>query len=165
MPRFFGTPDGIRVGQQFVERRELYDLHVHRHLQAGISGTKADGSDSIVVSGGYVDDEDHGDWIVYPGHGGNAGSSRRQVAHQSIDTAGDASLIRSRAQGLPVRVIRRKHISNSSDCPSRQRWLPGPSPILTSPTLRAQSRGQFATLRSRGKSRRFTNTTARFAER
>lgn len=112
MPKFFGTPDGIRVGQQFIDRRELHDLHVHRPLQAGISGTKAEGSDSIVVSGGYVDDEDHGDWIIYTGHGGNNPSSGRQIAHQSIDSPGNAGLITSRAEGLPVRVIRGKHVGS-----------------------------------------------------
>jgi putative restriction endonuclease len=112
MPRFFGTPDGIRVGKQFIDRRELHDLHVHRPLQAGISGTKAEGSDSIVVSGGYVDDEDHGDWIIYTGHGGNNPSSGRQIAHQSIDAPGNAGLITSRAEGLPVRVIRGAHVGS-----------------------------------------------------
>lgn len=97
MPRFFGTPDGIRVGKQFIDRRELHDLHVHRPLQAGISGTKAEGSDSIVVSGGYVDDEDHGDWIIHPGHGGNNPSSGRQIAHQSIDAPGNAGSLAGRA--------------------------------------------------------------------
>jgi hypothetical protein len=29
------------------------------------------GAESIVVSGGYEDDEDHGDTIIYTGHGGN----------------------------------------------------------------------------------------------
>lgn len=112
MPRFFGTPDGIRVGKQFIDRRELHDLHVHRPLQAGISGTKAEGSDSIVVSGGYVDDEDHGDWIIYTGHGGNNPSSGRQIAHQSIDAPVNAGLITSRAEGLPVRVIRGAHVGS-----------------------------------------------------
>lgn len=112
MPRFFGTPDGIRVGQQFVDRRELHDLHVHRPLQAGISGTKAEGSDSIVVSGGYIDDEDHGDWIIYTGHGGNDANTGRQIDHQSIDAPGNAGLITSRAEGLPVRVIRGRHVGS-----------------------------------------------------
>ncbi len=112
MPRFFGTPDGIRVGQQFIDRRELHDLHVHRPLQAGISGTRVEGSDSIVVSGGYIDDEDHGNWIIYTGHGGNDANTRRQIGHQSIDAPGNAGLITSRAEGLPVRVIRGRHVGS-----------------------------------------------------
>ena len=62
--RFFGTADGVRVGRLFVNRRELHEAFVHRPTQAGISGTKAEGADSIVVSGGYIDDEDHGDYII-----------------------------------------------------------------------------------------------------
>jgi putative restriction endonuclease len=112
MPKFFGTPDGIRVGQQFIDRRELHDLHVHRPLQAGISGTRAEGSDSIVVSGGYVDDEDHGDWMIYTGHGGNDSNTGRQIGHQSIDSPGNAGLITSRAEGLPVRVVRGRHVGS-----------------------------------------------------
>ena len=43
----------MKVGQRFIDRRELQSAWVHRPGQAGISGTKADGADSIVVSGGY----------------------------------------------------------------------------------------------------------------
>ena len=113
MSRFFGTPEGIRVGQQFIDRRELHDLHVHRPLQAGISGTKAEGADSIVVSGGYIDDEDHGSWIVYTGHGGNDSNTGRQIRHQTIDAPGNAGLVTSRAEGLPVRVVRGRHVGSS----------------------------------------------------
>jgi putative restriction endonuclease len=75
-------------------------------LQAGISGTKAEGADSIVVNGGYEDDEDHGDEIVYTGAGANDPSTRRQVADQDIDQSGIAGLITSELEGLPVRVVR-----------------------------------------------------------
>jgi putative restriction endonuclease len=37
----------------------------------GIHGTAKEGADSIVVSGGYVDDRDMGDVIIYTGEGGN----------------------------------------------------------------------------------------------
>ncbi|MCU1577001.1 MAG: hypothetical protein JWP70_1705 [Leifsonia sp.] len=106
MTRFFGQPDSVRVGQLFIDRRDLHESFVHRPLQAGISGTRADGADSIVVSGGYVDDEDHGDYIIYTGHGGNDPNSRGQIADQSPDATGNAGLITSMIQGLPVRVVR-----------------------------------------------------------
>lgn len=117
MPRFFGTPDGIHVGQLFISRRELHDLFVHAPLQAGISGTRAEGADSIVVSGGYADDEDHGDYIIYTGHGGNNSASRRQIADQSTDAPGNAGLVTSFVQGLPIRVIRGPH-RNSAYAPT-----------------------------------------------
>lgn len=113
MARFFGTPDGVRVGQFFIDRKELQRAWVHRPGQAGISGTKAEGADSIVVSGGYVDDEDHGSYLIYTGHGGNQRRPNRQVADQDPDAPGNAGLITSMVQGLPVRVIRGAHAGST----------------------------------------------------
>ncbi|HEX4058362.1 MAG TPA: YDG/SRA domain-containing protein [Galbitalea sp.] len=107
--RFFGTPDGVKVGDLFIDRKELHDRHVHAPIQAGISGTKSEGADSIVVSGGYRDDEDHGDYIIYTGHGGNDPNTHRQIADQSPSAPGNAGLITSMVEGLPVRVVRGKH--------------------------------------------------------
>ena len=112
MARFFGTPDGVAVGALFVDRQEVRDRNVHLPRQAGISGTRAEGADSIVVSGGYADDEDHGDYIIYSGHGGKDPNSSRQVADQTIDAPGNAGLITSKIQGLPVRVVRGVHKSS-----------------------------------------------------
>ncbi|AWB96374.1 hypothetical protein DCE93_12540 [Agromyces badenianii] len=106
MSRFFGTPDGVQVGQFFIDRRELQHAQVHRPGQAGISGTGKEGSDSIVVSGGYPEDVDHGSYIIYTGHGGQDQRTRRQIADQRIDAPGNAGLITSMVRGLPVRVIR-----------------------------------------------------------
>lgn len=72
----------------------------------GISGMKAEGADSIVVSGGYEDDEDLGDVLVYTGAGGNDPTTGKQIADQSIDQPGNAGLVTSQLEGLPVRVIR-----------------------------------------------------------
>ena len=72
---------------------------------AGISGSGSDGADSLVVSGGYEDDVDAGDLIVYTGHGGNDPSTRKQVADQDL-TVGNLALARSCLDGLPVRVVR-----------------------------------------------------------
>jgi len=109
MSKFFGTPDGVRVGQLFIDRRELHDAFVHRPTQGGISGTKAEGADSIVVSGGYVDDDDHGDYLIYTGHGGKDPNSSRQIKDQSAESSGNAGLIFSHLHALPVRVVRGKH--------------------------------------------------------
>jgi putative restriction endonuclease len=109
MTRFFGTPPDVHVGQQFIDRRELHEARVHRPLQAGISGTAAEGADSIVVSGGYVDDQDHGEYILYTGHGGNDRDTRRQIADQSPTAPGNAALITSMVNGYPVRVVRGAH--------------------------------------------------------
>jgi len=106
MPKFFGTPDGVKVGQFFVDRRELHELSVHRPPQSGISGTGREGSDSICLSGGYVDDEDHGDYILYTGQGGNDRNSGKQISDQNLQSPGNAGLITSGVKGLPVRVVR-----------------------------------------------------------
>ena len=52
---------------------------MHREIQAGIAGY-ADGApaESIVLSGGYPDDIDQGDVIVYTGQGGQVQASGRQ---------------------------------------------------------------------------------------
>lgn len=106
MPRFFGTPDGVEIGQLFSDRRELHAKNVHRPIQGGISGTKAEGADSICISGGYVDDEDYGDYIIYTGHGGRSPGGRGQDQDQSFDAPGNAGLRTSEVLGLPVRVVR-----------------------------------------------------------
>ncbi|WP_395245527.1 YDG/SRA domain-containing protein [Agromyces sp. MMS24-K17] len=109
MARFFGTPAGVHPGQFFIDRQELRDAFVHRPPQAGISGTAAEGADSIVVSGGYVDDVDSGTYLLYTGQGGRDQNTGRQIADQSPHTPGNAGLITSMVRGLPVRVIRGRH--------------------------------------------------------
>jgi putative restriction endonuclease len=59
--RLFGAIPGIPLGTAFADRRSLAQAGVHRPLQAGISGAGAEGADSVVVSGGYEDDQDYGD--------------------------------------------------------------------------------------------------------
>jgi putative restriction endonuclease len=103
-----GDIPGIAVGQSFGSRWLAHEAGVHRPPQGGICGTKATGAESIVVSGGYKDDEDYGDVIVYTGHGGQDGSGR-QVSDQSHDDSGNAALVTSHLRGLPVRVIRGKY--------------------------------------------------------
>jgi hypothetical protein len=65
--RYFGDLPSFPVGSHFPDRRALSASRVHRPPQAGISGSGTEGADSIVVSGGYEDDEDNGDIIVYTG--------------------------------------------------------------------------------------------------
>ena len=106
--RTFGPITGVRVGETFGDRKALSRSGIHRPLQAGISGNAADGADSIVVSGGYVDDQDFGDRIIYTGHGGNDPNTKRQIGDQDL-TRGNMALAISCDRGLPVRVTRGKH--------------------------------------------------------
>jgi putative restriction endonuclease len=104
MERVFGKPEGIEWGAWFPSRLDASRAGVHRPPMHGISGTSASGADSIVVSGGYEDDEDHGDVIRYTGHGGK--QSRKQVRDQSPLDGGNAALRTSMTEELPVRVLR-----------------------------------------------------------
>ncbi|WP_030392636.1 YDG/SRA domain-containing protein [Kitasatospora purpeofusca] len=103
-----GEPPDAYVGQEFSTRRLAHEAGVHRPPQAGICGTKATGAESIVLSGGYKDDEDYGDVVVYTGHGGQD-SSKNQVADQTLDDPGNAALVTSYLEGLLVRVLRGAH--------------------------------------------------------
>ena len=100
-----GEIEGIEVGTIFESRRALHDASIHRPLQAGIAGRAEIGAESIVLSGGYVDDEDYDSEIIYTGHGGRDLASGRLVADQDFSRQNQA-LVTSCLQGLPVRVIR-----------------------------------------------------------
>jgi putative restriction endonuclease len=58
-----------------------------------------------VLNGGYEDDHDYGDTIIYTGHGGNDPETGRQIAYQVL-LGGNKALAKSGLDGLPVRVIR-----------------------------------------------------------
>jgi putative restriction endonuclease len=102
--RVFGEIEGVYEGMAFQSRKETAATGVHKPLQAGISGSKDEGSDSIVISGGYEDDSDSGDVIIYTGEGGQD-EQGRQVADQQL-VRGNLALAKSEIDGLPVRVIR-----------------------------------------------------------
>ena len=103
--RIVGEIPGVAPGTAFPTRRALREAGVHRVDQAGIVGRENEGAESIVVSGGYEDDEDFGSMIVYTGHGGRDPRTGAQVAHQELHR-GNMALAVSCAEGLPVRVIR-----------------------------------------------------------
>lgn len=103
--RLFGHVPGYPEGSLFENRTELRESRVHTPIQAGISGSQAEGAESIVLSGGYEDDADYGDVIVYTGHGGRDLVTGRQTHDQSF-TRGNRALALNKQHGLPVRVIR-----------------------------------------------------------
>lgn len=101
--RIYGSVEGVSVGDEFDSREQLSKAGVHRPTQAGICGTESDQAESIVVSGGYEDDEDWGDEIIYTGHGGNIG--KKQVEDQQL-TKGNLALAKNKSSGIPIRVVR-----------------------------------------------------------
>ncbi|MEV4644916.1 YDG/SRA domain-containing protein [Saccharopolyspora sp. NPDC049357] len=102
--RVYGHIPGFPEGTHFSNRFEAQQAGVHRPGQAGISGGK-DGADSIVVSGGYPDDLDFGDEIIYTGHGGQDPNTGRHIEDQKL-IKGNLGLVRSYLDHRPVRVIR-----------------------------------------------------------
>ena len=79
---------------------------MHRQTQAGISARQGGGAESIVLSGGYEDDEDLGAVIIYTGRGGRSVETTQQVADQTL-TGANLELVRNEQLGLPVRVTRK----------------------------------------------------------
>lgn len=109
--RIVGNMPGVFIGDVFFFRMELCVIGLHGQAQAGIdyvpSSQSSNGepiATSIIVSGGYEDDEDGGDVIVYTGHGGQDKNSR-QVVHQKLE-CGNLALERSMNYGVEVRVMR-----------------------------------------------------------
>jgi putative restriction endonuclease len=81
---------------------------------AGIATDPTVGAYSIVLSGGYEDDEDHGDVIIYTGEGGRDPSSGKQILDQQL-TKGNLALALSKERNAPVHVIRgANHMSEFS---------------------------------------------------
>lgn len=58
---------GVLVGESWEDRFECRQWGANFPHVAGIAGQSKHGSQSIVLSGGYVDDEDHGEWFLYTG--------------------------------------------------------------------------------------------------
>ena len=117
MPRdiIFGEIEGIEEGQWFEGRKEMMPTSFHRNWGAGIDGNGSEGTAAIVLSGGYEDDKDLGDEIIYTGAGGNDPNSGKQIDDQTWKNRGNAGLLKSMNEGLPVRVIRgHKHKSQFS---------------------------------------------------
>lgn len=103
--RLFGHVPGYPEGSLFESRAELNESKVHIPTQAGISGSQTEGAESIVLSGGYEDDADYGDVLIYTGHGGRDPHTGQQI-HDQPFTRGNRALALSKQNGLPVRVIR-----------------------------------------------------------
>lgn len=99
----YGHVPGIGEGQIFSGQDEAADLKVHRDHRGGIVGSRKRGAESIVVSGGYEDDEDDGEVLIYTGQGGRKGP--HQVCDQKL-TSKNESLRTSWVNKRPVRVIR-----------------------------------------------------------
>ena len=81
---FFGELENIKVGQIFKDRDELSKARVHGPTMSGIWGRESEGACSIVLSGGYEDDIDDLNYILYTGQGGQDKPGGKQVSNQEF---------------------------------------------------------------------------------
>ncbi|CAO2821976.1 unnamed protein product [Amaranthus hypochondriacus] len=109
--RVAGSFPGVYIGDVFHYRMELCVIGLHGQTQAGIdflpSTQSVNGESiatSIVVSGGYEDDEDTGDTLIYTGQGG-LDKFYRMSKTQKLE-GGNLALERSMHYGMEIRVIR-----------------------------------------------------------
>lgn len=58
---------GVLVGEIWAERLDCKQWGAHFQHVSGISGQSQYGAQSVALSGGYKDDEDHGEWFLYTG--------------------------------------------------------------------------------------------------
>jgi E3 ubiquitin-protein ligase UHRF1 len=58
---------GVLVGETWEDRLECRQWGAHLPHVAGIAGQSTHGAQSVALSGGYIDDEDHGEWFLYTG--------------------------------------------------------------------------------------------------
>ncbi|CAJ2636516.1 unnamed protein product [Trifolium pratense] len=88
---------------------------------AGIAGQSTHGAQFVALSGGYVDDEDHGEWFLYTGSGGrdlsgNKRTNKNQSFDQQFEKMNEALRV-SCQKGYPVCVVRSHKEKCSSYAP------------------------------------------------
>ncbi|TVU18446.1 hypothetical protein EJB05_34547 [Eragrostis curvula] len=112
---------GVRVGDNWEDRLECRQWGAHLPHVAGIAGQSTYGAQSVALSGGYLDDEDHGEWFLYTGSGGrDLSGNKRTNKEQSFDQKFEklnAALRISCLRGYPVRVVRSHKEKRSSYAP------------------------------------------------
>ncbi|KAK1297512.1 Histone-lysine N-methyltransferase, H3 lysine-9 specific SUVH6 [Acorus calamus] len=104
-----GVVPGVEVGDEFQYRVELAIVGIHRPFQGGIDYLKKGKeilATSIVASGGYDDETDSSDVLIYSGSGGTVGGKgEKKVEDQKLER-GNLALKNSIHARIPVRVIR-----------------------------------------------------------
>eukprot|EP00798_Chlamydomonas_sp_ICE-L_P016484 gene16484-22708_t len=101
---------GVQVGDFWKDRLDCRQWGAHFPHVAGIAGQSSVGAQSVVLSGGYEDDLDEGEWFLYTGSGGrDLSGNKRTSKTQSFDQVFEhynKALMMSCTRGLPVRVVR-----------------------------------------------------------
>eukprot|EP00878_Enallax_costatus_P002906 GHUV01003100.1.p1 GENE.GHUV01003100.1~~GHUV01003100.1.p1 ORF type:complete len:864 (+),score=393.39 GHUV01003100.1:552-3143(+) len=115
---------GVQVGDWWKDRLDCRQWGAHFPHVAGIAGQSSRGAQSVVLSGGYEDDHDEGEWFLYTGSGGrdlsgNKRTNKEQSFDQTFENMNKALKI-SCLRGLPVRVVRSYKEKRSSYAPSTE---------------------------------------------
>ncbi|PWA88179.1 zinc finger (C3HC4-type RING finger) family protein [Artemisia annua] len=100
---------GVQVGETWEDRMECRQWGAHLPHVAGICGQSDYGAQSVALSGGYEDDEDHGEWFLYTGSGGrdlsgNKRTNKTQSFDQKFDKSNEALRV-SCKKGYPLFVF------------------------------------------------------------
>lgn len=105
----FGHVPGIVVGDSFEYRTEMFVVGLHRQVQGGIAWVEDRGEKvacSVVISGGYRDDDDYGETVKYTGQGGNDYRGDKRQLEDQKPKKGNKALINTYKRGEVVRLIR-----------------------------------------------------------
>ncbi|KAJ4720473.1 histone-lysine N-methyltransferase, H3 lysine-9 specific SUVH1-like [Melia azedarach] len=112
MRKRVGVVPGVEIGDIFFFRMEMCLIGLHSQSMAGIDYmfTRGDLEEepvavSIISSGGYDDDAEDSDILIYSGQGGNANKKGEQASDQKLER-GNLALERSLRRANEVRVIR-----------------------------------------------------------
>ncbi|XP_050231597.1 histone-lysine N-methyltransferase, H3 lysine-9 specific SUVH3-like [Mercurialis annua] len=112
MRKRIGVVPGVEIGDIFFFRMEMCVVGLHSQSMAGIDYMIVRGdvdedplAVSIVSSGGYDDEAEDRDVLIYSGQGGNANSNKKEAADQKLER-GNLALERSLHRANEVRVIR-----------------------------------------------------------
>lgn len=70
---------GVLVGEWWKDRLDCRQWGAHFPHVAGIAGQSGVGAQSVVLSGGYEDDRDEGEWFLYTGSGGRDLSGNKRT--------------------------------------------------------------------------------------
>ncbi|OAY84918.1 Histone-lysine N-methyltransferase, H3 lysine-9 specific SUVH6 [Ananas comosus] len=101
-----GNVPGVEVGDEFYYRVELSIVGLHCPYQGGIDSVVKNGlrlATSIVASGGYPDDIDSSDVLIYSGAGGKP-AGKKEAEDQKLER-GNLALKNSIDMQTPLRVI------------------------------------------------------------
>ena len=114
----FGHIPGYPEGFEFKNRKEIKLAGLHNHQMYGISRVVGVGVDCVVLSGGYEDDEDFGDEIIFAGEGGRENVGSKVHTHDQELIRGNLDLSRNKYSKYPIRVIRGSKLIDSEYSPA-----------------------------------------------